>query len=99
MSQLNDLYNSVGNEPFIQNICEIAPYFSTIDPQFVDLRPGCCEVIMPNTRKVHNHLGTVHAIAMCNFAEIAAGIMTDVSILNTCRWIHILDIGPRQKLL
>jgi acyl-coenzyme A thioesterase PaaI-like protein len=89
MSQLNDLYDAVGNELFSQKICEMAPYFSTIDPQFVDLKPGYCEVIMPNTRKVHNHLGTVHAIAMCNLAEIAAGIMTDVSILDTCRWIPV----------
>jgi acyl-coenzyme A thioesterase PaaI-like protein len=89
MSQLNDLYNAIGNELFSQKICKIAPYFSTIDPQFVDLKPGYCEVIMPNTRKVHNHLGTVHAIAMCNLAEIAAGIMTDVSILDTYRWIPV----------
>lgn len=89
MSKLNDLYQAVGNELFTKKICEIAPYFSTIDPQFVDLRQGYSEVTMPNTRKVHNHLGTVHAIAMCNLAEIAAGIMTDVSIAETCRWIPI----------
>ena len=38
---------------------------------------------------VHNHLGTVHAIAMCNLAEIAAGIMTDVSIPENYRWIPV----------
>ena len=89
MSQLNDLYLAVGNKLFTQKICEIAPYFATIDPQFIDLKPGYSEVSMPNTSKVHNHLGTVHAIAMCNLAEIAAGIMTDVSIPNSCRWIPI----------
>lgn len=89
MSQLHDLYKTVGNELFSKKVCVIAPYFSTIDPQFVDLRPGYSEVTMPNTREVHNHLGTVHAIAMCNLAEIAAGIMTDVSIPETCRWIPI----------
>jgi acyl-coenzyme A thioesterase PaaI-like protein len=51
---------------------------------------------MPNTREVHNHLGTVHAIAMCNLAEIAAGIMTDVSIPETCRWI---PVGMRVRYL
>ena len=44
---------------------------------------------MPNTNKVHNHLGTVHAIAICNLAEIAAGLMTDVSIPENFRWIPI----------
>jgi acyl-coenzyme A thioesterase PaaI-like protein len=89
MSQLFELYKRVGNSSFSQKICEIAPYFATIDPQFVDLRPGYAEVTMPNTAKVHNHLGTVHAIAMCNLAEIAAGLMADVSIPESCRWIPI----------
>lgn len=89
MSQLFDLYKHMGNTGFSTKICEIVPYFATIEPQFVELRPGYSEVTMPNTTKVHNHLGTVHAIAMCNLAEIAAGLMTDVSIPETCRWIPI----------
>jgi acyl-coenzyme A thioesterase PaaI-like protein len=89
MSQLFDLYKQVGNAIFSRKICEIVPYFATIEPQFIDLKPGYSEVTMPNTEKVHNHLGTVHAIAMCNLAEIAAGLMADVSIPETCRWIPI----------
>lgn len=96
MSQLHDLYKAVGNKLFSEKVCEIAPYFATINPQFVDLRPGYSEVVMPNTKEVHNHLGTVHAIAMCNLAEIAAGIMTDVSIPETCRWI---PVGMRVRYL
>lgn len=89
MSQLYDLYKVAGNAKFSKKICEIVPYFATIEPLFVDLRPGYAEVTIPNTPKVHNHIGTVHAIAMCNLAEIAAGLMTDVSIPETCRWIPI----------
>ena len=89
MSELFDLYNHLGNAAFSKKVCEIVPYFATIDPQFVDLQPGYSEVTMPNTAKVHNHLGTVHAIAMCNLAEIAAGLMADVSIPETCRWIPV----------
>lgn len=89
MSQLFDLYKQIGNAAFSKKICEFVPYFSTIEPQFVELRPGYSEVTMPNTKKVHNHLGTVHAIAMCNLAEITAGLMADVSILETCRWIPV----------
>jgi acyl-coenzyme A thioesterase PaaI-like protein len=89
MSQLYDLYKQTGNAAFSKKICEIVPYFATIEPQFVDLQPDYAEVTMPNTTQVHNHLGTVHAIAMCNLAEIAAGLMADVSIADTCRWIPI----------
>lgn len=89
MSQLYQLYKASDNEEFTRNVCEIAPYFSTIDPLFQQLKPGYAEVTMPNTPKVHNHLGTVHAIAMCNLAEIAAGIMTDISIPDSYHWIPI----------
>jgi len=36
---------------------------------------------------VHNHIGTVHAIAMCNAAELAGGLATDVTIAPDQRWI------------
>jgi len=68
-------------------VCRKAPYFSTIRPRFVALRPGYCEVRMRRRHAVLNHLRTVHAIAMCNMAEVAAGIMTDVTIPATHRWI------------
>ncbi|WP_038834641.1 hotdog fold domain-containing protein, partial [Pseudomonas aeruginosa] len=38
-------------------------------------------------REVLNHIGTVHAIALCNAAELAAGTMTDASIPAGHRWI------------
>jgi acyl-coenzyme A thioesterase PaaI-like protein len=36
---------------------------------------------------VHNHIGTVHAIALCNLAELCAGVMTDASLPKDMRWI------------
>ncbi len=42
---------------------------------------------MNKRRAVLNHIGTVHAIAMCNLAEIAGGTMTDVTVPSTHRWI------------
>ena len=89
MSQTLELYKSSGNEEFTKLITGLAPYFSTINPMFVDLRPGYAEVMVPNTKSVHNHLGTVHAIAMCNAAELVAGMMTEVSIPDACRWIPV----------
>jgi acyl-coenzyme A thioesterase PaaI-like protein len=63
------------------------PYFASIKPAFLELRPGYCEVRMKKRRAVTNHIATVHAIAMCNLAEVAAGLMTEVSIPGTHRWI------------
>jgi acyl-coenzyme A thioesterase PaaI-like protein len=89
MSQLLQLYRSLGNERYAAAIAGLAPYFGTIDPKFKDLRPGYCAIEIPNTPAVHNHLGTLHAIAMCNGAELVAGLATDVSIPVGRRWIPI----------
>ena len=64
-----------------------APYFTTIHPSIVSLRPGYCEVHIRKRRAVLNHIGTIHAIAMCNLAELAGGVMTDATIPFTHRWI------------
>ena len=89
MSQLYELYKQLGNEGYGAAIGKIAPYFSTISPNFVELRQGYCEITVVNQVNVHNHLGSVHAIAMCNGAELVAGLVTDVSIPNDKRWIPV----------
>lgn len=87
MNRILEFYRSTTNENFTKVVTESAPYFSTIEPMFVELKPGYAEVKMPNTRSIQNHMGTVHAIAMCNAAELVAGMMTEVSIPSTYRWI------------
>ena len=76
-----------GHWLFSRAVCLKAPYFGTIKPRFVSLEPGRCEVRMRDRRGVHNHLGTVHAIALCNLAELAAGVMTDATLPPAMRWI------------
>ena len=76
-----------GHWLFSRAVCLKAPYFATIAPRFVLLEPGRCEVRMRDRRRVHNHLGTVHAIALCNLAELSAGVMTDATLPAGMRWI------------
>ena len=83
MSQFLAMFNQMGPEMFSKGITQVAPYFSTIDPEVIELKSGYCEVFLKNQKKVHNHIGTVHAIAMCNAAELAGGMTTDVSIRLT----------------
>ena len=68
-------------------VCRNAPYFATIRPAIAELRPGRCEVRMRKRRAVENHIRTVHAIAICNLAELAAGLVSDVTVPATHRWI------------
>lgn len=72
---------------FARVICRKAPYFATIQPIFRRLEPGTCEVRLRKRRAVENHIGTVHAIAMCNLAELAGGLAIDATLPATHRWI------------
>jgi acyl-coenzyme A thioesterase PaaI-like protein len=64
-----------------------APYFATVKPLFIDLRPNYAELLLRDRRAVHNHLGTVHAIALCNGLEAAMGALAEASIPPEKRWI------------
>jgi len=44
-------------------------------------------VRMPNRRAVHNHIGTVHALAVGNLCELAAGTMMEATLPPSHRWI------------
>jgi acyl-coenzyme A thioesterase PaaI-like protein len=76
-----------GHWLFSRAVCFRAPYFATIAPRFTALEPGRCEVQIRDRRRVHNHIGTVHAIALCNMAELSAGVMTEASLPASMRWI------------
>lgn len=72
---------------FSKAVCWKAPYFSTIGPRFEELAVGRARVSMRKRRAVQNHIGTLHAIAMCNLAELAAGTLMEVSIPASMRWL------------
>ncbi len=72
---------------FSRIVCWKAPYFGTIAPRIEVLEPGRCMVRLRQRRSIQNHIGTVHAIAMCNAAELAGGMVTEVTIPDSMRWI------------
>ncbi len=72
---------------FSRLICFKAPYFGSIRPRITDLEPGHCAATLRDRRAVRNHLGTVHAIALCNLAELVGGLMVDASLPAGMRWI------------
>lgn len=73
---------------FSRMVCVKAPFFQTIRPLITKLDTETCEVRMSKRRAVTNHIGTVHAIAMCNMAELSGGLLTDVLVpAKTHRWI------------
>ncbi len=77
----------LGHWLFTRMVCLQAPYFSSIRPLFRDLRPRSCTVFMRKRRRVKNHIGTVHALAMGNLCELAAGLVMESTLPTDMRWI------------
>jgi acyl-coenzyme A thioesterase PaaI-like protein len=80
---------SFGRWLFSRAVCFMAPYFRTIKPVFTVMQPGHVEVVFKKRRAVQNHIKSVHAIAMCNAAELAGGTCLDVSLHSDFRWIPV----------
>ena len=76
-----------GRQLFSRAFCLKAPYFATVRPRFVELRPNYAELVVPKRRRVHNHIKTVHVIAICNGLEAAMGALAESTIPTGKRWI------------
>jgi len=79
--------NRIGHALFSLGMVARVPYFGTVAPNVTVLEPGRCEVTAPNWFGVHNHLGTFHAIAACNLAEVAMGMLSEATVPSSHRWI------------
>ena len=77
----------LGDQLFGFAFARKAPYFGTIRPRFTVLEPNHVELVIRDRRAVHNHIGTVHAIALCNGLEAAMGALAEASIPAHKRWI------------
>ncbi len=92
MASVLDLYRKISSLPWGSRLFGMAvgfkaPYFASIRPSVTALRPGFCQVTIPDRRGVHNHIGSIHAAALCNVAELAGGLSVDATIPRALRWI------------
>jgi acyl-coenzyme A thioesterase PaaI-like protein len=103
MTKILTLWNKtsalpMGKQAFSVAFSQKAPYFATIRPTFQEVRPNYVELTFPKRRAVHNHIKTVHAIALCNGAEAAMGALAEVTIPKNKRWIPKgMDINYTAK--
>ncbi|SIS15011.1 hotdog fold domain-containing protein [Williamsia sterculiae] len=79
--------NVIGRTIFSVAMVARVPYFGGILPYVRTMEPGRCVVTAPKWFGVYNHLGTFHAIAACNLAETAMGMLMEATVPTTHRWI------------
>jgi acyl-coenzyme A thioesterase PaaI-like protein len=70
---------------FSRRVCRRAPHVRTLKPRFIELRPALCKVAIANRKPVRDSQGSVRCLA--NLCELAAGMVTEVTIPPTLTWI------------
>ena len=90
--RIRKAWRSLADKPggkwlFSYLVGRMAPYSGTVGGLVTELRPGHATVVLRDRRKVRNHLGSIHAIALMNLCELATGLATVASLPDGSRSI------------
>ena len=76
-----------GKRLFSRLVGVAAPYTGSVGARVVELGRGRSRVELPDRRSVRNHLDCVHAIALCNLAELTGNVAVAYSLPDDARFI------------
>jgi acyl-coenzyme A thioesterase PaaI-like protein len=76
-----------GRHVFSRMVGLAAPYTGSIGAQVEEVGQGYARVHLEDRRAVRQHLGSVHAIALCNLAELCGNLAVAYSLPDGMRFI------------
>jgi uncharacterized protein (TIGR00369 family) len=76
-----------GRQLYSRFLATAIPYAASVDAQVVELEAGFAKIELKDERRVRNHLGTLHAMALAHVAELAANAALAYSVPEQTRFI------------
>jgi acyl-coenzyme A thioesterase PaaI-like protein len=78
-----------GNIVYSQLVGRMVPYTGTIPAVVEALGEGAATVSMRDTRRVRNHLNSIHAVALANLGELSTGLALNYTLPPKARCILV----------
>jgi|SRR5579871_207030 len=77
----------LGKSLFTKLVSLLIPYTGSVSPKVLQVSAGYAKVSIADRRRVRNHLGSIHALALANLGEFTTGLAIHFAMKQNTRAI------------